>query len=227
VSRSDGRVALADLPALAGLAPRIVRRLAAVAVITRYPRRGVLFRAGDAPAALHFVLSGRVRVARRVESGSRVLHFEDAGGVLGEIPVFGGGPYPATATAAETVQCAVLASDAVERLLAEEPEFARFALRRIAHRARTVLERLDELSDYSVTARVAGYLLARADAASRNDLVLGASQAALAEQLGTVREVVVRSLRALCDDGAIRRVGRSRFAIVDERRLRDLARPRA
>jgi CRP/FNR family transcriptional regulator len=227
VSRSDGRVALADLPALAGLAPRIVRRLAAVAVITRYPRRGVLFRAGDAPAALHFVVSGRLRVARRVEIGTRVLHFEDAGVGLGEIPVFGGGPYPATATAAETVQCAVLASDAVERLLAEEPEFARFALRRIAHRARTVLERLDELSDYSVTARVAGYLLARADAATRNDLELGASQAALAEQLGTVREVVVRSLRALCDDGAIRRVGRSRFAIVDERRLRDLARPRA
>ena len=120
----------------------------------------------------------------------------------------------------------MLASDAVERLLAEEPEFARFALRRIAHRARTVLERLDELSDYSVTARVAGYLLARADSATRNDLELGTSQAALAEQLGTVREVVVRSLRALCEDGAIQRVGRSRFAIVDERRLRDLARPR-
>ena len=226
MSRSDGRLALADLHALAGLSPRVVRRLSAVAVIRRYPRRGVLFRAGDVPAALHFVLSGRVRVARRIDSGSSVLHFEDAGGVLGEIPVFGGGPYPATATAAETVQCAVLASDAVERLLAEEPEFARFALRRIAHRARTVLERLDELSDYSVTARVAGYLLARAGAATRNDLDLGGSQAALAERLGTVREVVVRSLRALRVEGAIQRVGRSRFTIIDERRLRELARPR-
>ena len=203
-----------------------MRRLTAVAVIERYPRRAVLFRAGDEPAALHFVLSGRVRVARRIDSGSSVLHFEEAGGVLGEIPVFGGGPYPATATAAETVRCAVLTSDAVERLLAEEPEFARFALRRIAHRARTVLERLDELSDYSVTARVAGYLLARSQAATGNDLDLGASQAALAERLGTVREVVVRSLRALCVEGAIQRVGRSRFTIVDERRLRELARPR-
>jgi CRP/FNR family transcriptional regulator len=226
VASTDGRLALTESPALAGLSPRVVRRLAAAAVIRTYQRRAVLFRAGDAPAALHFVLSGRVRVARRVESGSSVLHFEEAGGVLGEIPVFGGGAYPATATAAEAVRCAVLAGATVERLLAEEPEFARFALHRIARRARSVLERLDELSDFSVKARVAGYLLARAEITGERTLDLGMSQSALAERVGTVREVVVRSLRALCDEGALRRDGRSRFVVVDEQRLRALARPR-
>jgi CRP/FNR family transcriptional regulator len=226
VASTDGRLALTESPALAGLSPRVVRRLAAAAVIRTYQRRAVIFRAGDAPAALHFVLSGRVRVARRVESGSSVLHFEEAGGVLGEIPVFGGGAYPATATAAEAVRCAVLAGATVERLLAEEPEFARFALHRIARRARSVLERLDELSDFSVKARVAGYLLARAEIAGERTLDLGMSQSALAERVGTAREVVVRSLRALCDDGALRRDGRSRFVVLDEQRLRALARPR-
>jgi CRP/FNR family transcriptional regulator len=214
------------LPVLRGLSARVTRRIAGAVVIRRYPRRAVLFRSGDAPAALHFVLSGRVRVARRVERGSSVLHFEAAGGVLGEIPVFGGGAYPATASAAEPVQCAVLTAEVVERLLAEEPEFARFALRRMAHRARVVLERLDELADYTVTARVAGYLRALADDTRSSELRLGVSQAALAEQLGTVREVLVRSLRALCDEGAIRRIGRSRFVVVDAQRLRDLARAR-
>lgn len=216
-----------ELPVLRGLPERVRRRIAATVVIRRYPRRAVLFRSGDAPAALHFVLSGRVRVARRVARGSSVLHFEPAGGVLGEIPVFGGGTYPATATAAEPARCAVLTADVVERLLVEEPEFARFALRRMARRARVVLERLDELSGYTVTARVAGYLRALADETRSSELRLGASQAALAEQLGTVREVLVRSLRALCDEGAIRRIGRSRFAIADEHRLRELARPRS
>lgn len=222
----EWQLALVNSPALAELSPRVVRRLVAAAVIRRYQRRAVLFRAGDAPAALHFVLSGRVRVARRTDSGSSVLHFEEAGGVLGEIPVFGGGAYPATATAAESVRCAVLTAGTVERLLAEEPEFARFALHRIARRARSVLERLDELSDYSVKARVAGFLLARAEITSRRSIDLGMSQAALADRLGTVREVVVRSLRALCGDGAIRRDGRSRFVVADEQRLRELARPR-
>lgn len=215
-----------ELPVLRGLSARVVRRIAAAAVLRRYSRRAVLFRSGDAPAALHFVLSGRVRVARRVERGSSVLHFESAGGVLGEIPVFGGGAYPGTATAVEPVRCAVLGIDAVERLVAEEPEFARFALRRMAGRARVVLERLDELSEYTVTARVAAYLHARAVEDRSPVLHLGMSQASLAEQLGTVREVLVRALRALCEAGAIRRAGRSRFTIVDAARLRDLARPR-
>ena len=215
-----------ELPVLHGLSARLTRRVAAAVVIRRYPRRAVLFRSGDAPASLHFVLSGRVHVARRVARGSSVLHFEAAGGVLGEIPVFGGGAYPATATAVETVRCAVLTADVVERLLVEEPDFARFALRRMARRARVVLERLDELSDYTVTARVAAYVSARAEENRSPELHLGVSQASLAEQLGTVREVVVRALRALCEAGAIRRIGRSRFVVVDAERLRDLARPR-
>ena len=136
VSLTDPHAALMAHPALGELSPKVARRVAAASVIRRYPRRAVLFRTGDAPAALHFVLTGRVRVARRAESGSTVLHFEEAGGVLGEIPVFGGGPYPATASAAAPACCAVLPHSAVERLLAEEPEFARFALRRVA-RARS------------------------------------------------------------------------------------------
>lgn len=219
--------AVESMPALAGLSDRVAHRVAAAATIERVPRRGVLFRAGDAPAALHFVLSGRVRVARRASDGSSVLHFEEAGGVLGEIPVFGGGPYPATATAAEPVRCAVLSAPVVERLLREEPEFARFALRRLATRARVVLERLDDLASYTVTARLARHLAAMTDASASRELALGMSQAMLADRLGTAREVLVRSLRSLCDAGAIRRVGRSRFVVADSARLREMARPRA
>jgi CRP/FNR family transcriptional regulator len=213
-----------ELPALAGLPERLVRRVAAAAVVRRFPRGAVLFRAGDTDTALYFILAGRVRVARRVEGASPVLHFEEPGGVLGEIPVFGGGAYPATATAVESVRCAVLRADVVARLLGEEPEFARFALSRIARRARVVLQRLDELSAYTVTARLAGYL--RAVSGAGAVIELGMSQAALADRLGTAREVLVRSLRSLCDVGAIRRVGRSRVVVADGDVLRSMARPR-
>jgi CRP/FNR family transcriptional regulator len=212
--------------ALAGLPARVARRVVGAAIQRNYPRRAVLFRAGDAPASLHFVLAGRVRVARRVEGASSVLHFEEAGGVLGEVPAFGGGAYPATATAVEPVRCAELSHDVIERLLREEPEFARFALARMATRARVLLQRLDELSAYTVTARLAGYLEQTATRNRIGTIELGMSQAALADQLGTAREVLVRSLRALCRAGAIRRIGRSRFAVADPELLRAMARPR-
>jgi CRP/FNR family transcriptional regulator, cyclic AMP receptor protein len=215
-----------SVPVLRVLSPVVLGRIASAATLRRYPTRAVLYRAGDPPAALFFVLSGRVRVTRDVDVATHVLHAEGPGGVLGEIPLFGGGPYPGTATAAEPTRCAVLDAAHVERLLREEPEFARFALRGLAERAHVLLRRLDELSAYTVTARLAAHLLARARERGGAELTLGMSQGALAEELGTAREVLVRSLRALCEAGALHRTGRSRFAVANAARLRALASPR-
>jgi predicted transcriptional regulator len=48
------------------------------------------------------------------------------------------------------------------------------------------------------------------------------TQTALAEELGTVREVVVRAVRSLCERGIIERVGRGRLRVVDVARLRNM-----
>jgi CRP-like cAMP-binding protein len=90
-------------------------------------------------------------------------------------------------------------------------------MRRLAARAQVLFARLDELRGHTVTARVAAALLERARRArgggERPDFTLGMSQAALAEELGTAREVVVRALGALCAAGAVRRTGRARYAV--------------
>jgi CRP-like cAMP-binding protein len=216
----------AAVPALRELSAATIGRVGALASLRRFSPRAVLYRSGDPPSALFFVLSGRVRVTRELERSTHVLHGEGPGGVLGEIPLFGGGPYPGTATAVEPTRCAVLSISHVETLLREEPEFARFALQRIAGKAHVILRRLDELSAYTVTARLAAHLQARARAGVEREITLGMTQSALAEELGTAREVVVRSLRELCDAGAIRRTGRSRFVVASAARLGTLAAPR-
>ena len=63
------------------------------------------------------MLAGRVLVVRESPSQSQMLHTENAGGVLGEIPVFGGGRFPATAHAIEPTRCAHLGIGVIERLL--------------------------------------------------------------------------------------------------------------
>jgi len=221
----DPAILRASAPTLAALPDRLLRRIAMAANVRHYAVRTVLYRAGDPPRALYLVLSGRVRVSRELERSAHVLHHEGPGGVLCEIPIFAGGPHPGTATALEPTRCAVLAAADVERLLREEPEFARFALRRIGGRTRVILRRLDELSSLTVSARLAAHLLERDRDLTTNELTLGMSQSALAEELGTAREVVVRSLRSLCELGAIRRTGRSRFTIVSRSRLQSIAMP--
>jgi CRP/FNR family transcriptional regulator len=198
-------------------------RIATAVIERRYSRGAVLFRAGNEANGLYFVLSGRVRVSREAGTHLELLHVEERGGVLGEIPVFGGGSFPATAVAVTATRCAQLPLPAVERLLREDPSFARFALRRLAERAASLLRRIDELTASTITSRVASFVLARAERADDGEITLGMSQAELAAELGTAREVVVRSLGALVDTGAIVRTGRSRFAVRRPAMLRAIA----
>ena len=201
------------LPALVDVDQRAVAQLARASTVRRYARGTTIFRAGDVADGLYFVLAGKVLVVRETPSQSQMLHTENAGGVLGEIPVFGGGRFPATARAVEPARCAHLGIGVIERLLREEPTFARFALRRMATRAQSLLHRIDELTTTTVTSRLAAYIVARAAESKTPDFSLGVTQLELAEELGTAREVVVRGLAALIDAGAIARAGRARFVV--------------
>jgi CRP/FNR family transcriptional regulator len=212
----------AAVPALGELPKATLARIASGTRERRYVTGTMLYRAGDPADGLYIVLSGRVHVTREVTTSSEFLHAEGPGGVLGEIPVFGGGPFPASARAAESTRCAFLPTELVERLVREDSAFARFALRRLAVRAHALLRRIDELTVTTITARVAGHLLSRAGS-SGSDFTLGMSQDALARELGTAREVVVRALASLVGAGAIARTGRSRFVVKQAAVLRAIA----
>jgi len=201
------------IPSLAELEPRVIDQIALAATPRSYARKDLLFRAGDAADGLYFVLSGKVLVVRATLARTELLHTESAGGILGEIPVFGGGPFPATAEALEPTRCAHLSIRVIERLLRDESTFARFALRRMASRAQSLLRRIDELTATTITARLAAYIANRAAESAGAEFTLGTTQQELANELGTAREVIVRSLSALIDAGAIARVGRSRFVV--------------
>jgi len=213
----------ATVPELEGVSERALAQMARASVLRTYQSQTSLYRAGDNADGLYIVLSGRVVVRRETTARSQMLHTELPGGVLGEIPVFGGGAFPATATAIEKTQCAHLPIAVVDRLIGEEPSFARFALRRMARRASSLLRRIDELTATTVTSRLAAFIADRADAASGADFTLGMTQSALANELGTAREVIVRGIAALVDAGAIARTGRSRFAVRKLLTLRSLA----
>jgi len=57
----------------------------------------------------------------------------------------------------------------------------------------------------------------------RNAFSLGMTQSALAEEIGTVREVVVRTLRDLRQSGAIESVGDGKFRVASLETLKQLA----
>jgi CRP/FNR family cyclic AMP-dependent transcriptional regulator len=96
-------------------------------------------------------------------------------------------------------------------------------LDRLASRVRGLVERVDRLALQSATTRLIGLLLAkvpRTTIGGDAEVSLGMSQEALAAELGTVREVVVRALRSLREGGLIAGAGRGRIHIKDVAALR-------
>jgi CRP/FNR family transcriptional regulator len=181
------------------------------------------------------VLEGKVRIVRGSGGRQTVIHSGEVGATLGEVPFFTGSPYPATAIAAEPTRCLFLTHAAVTRAIAADPALAIFFLRRLSQRVESLVERVDQNTASSVQERLARFILERSQArvipsrsssakTRRSTFSLGMTQTALAEELGTVREVVVRALRDLRQSGAIESVGDGKYRVSSLATLQQLAR---
>ncbi|MFI5311941.1 MAG: Crp/Fnr family transcriptional regulator [Gemmatimonadales bacterium] len=213
---------LETLAPFVGASGAVVGALARRASDVRFGPGEVLFLAESEPRGWYVVIEGKVRVVRGAGSRQHVVHTEGPGGTLGEVPLFSGGTHPATGIAAEPTRCALFSRAALEAAMADDLAVAFMLLNRMGHRVRALVERLDERSSRSVQSRLAEFLLGRRRADRSSTISLGMTQQALAEELGTVREVVSRELRALCRRGVIESAGGGRYRLSAIEKLRGL-----
>ena len=162
-----------------------------------------------------------MRVVRTSRGRRHVLHTERRGGTLGEAPFFDHQPYPASAIAWTVVRTIYIDRGCVDRAVRSHPDVAPFFLARLAGRVRVLLDRVDRLATADVGMRLCGYLLFEVERTDGS--IVHITQASLAEELGTVREVVMRTLRALRKQNIIGSAGRGRIEVVDRSALRELA----
>jgi CRP/FNR family transcriptional regulator len=210
---------LAALPLFANASPEMVAALARRGVDVRFSPNEVIFLTGSPLRGWLIVLEGTVRVVRGSRGRQHVIHTEGVGGTLAEVPLVEGGNHLATAIASTATRCVLVPRPALEAAIAEQPRLAFVLASRLAARVRLLVERLDERSASTVDARLTEYLLRRPRNRVTGVITLGMTQQALAEELGTVREVVVRTLRQLSRRGAIESVGGGRYRILNRRAL--------
>lgn len=184
-------------------------------------------RAGDvvllegAPCrGLYVVVEGRVKVYKVSADGKeQVLRLLGPGRTFNDVPLFDGGPNPASVVALEPATVALLPKAQVLALLDRDPKVAKAVIQVLAARLRALTLVIEDLSLRSVVGRVAKLLLdcVRGQPA----LVEGPAgactrltQQQLAAMTGSVREVVQRALKTLERDGAIR-LERARVIVLD------------
>jgi CRP/FNR family transcriptional regulator len=169
-----------------------------------------------------FVTGGSLRVYYVSEAGreATLYHVEPGGTcILALTATFHHEPYPAWVEAgprgAEYVR---VLGPVLRRLFDGEPAFRDFIFGVLSSRVFELMCTLEEAGTALLEQRLAGWLVRHVD----TDGAVRATQAAMASELGTAREVVFRALRALAGRGLVR-TGRMRITVLDLAGLRRAA----
>jgi CRP/FNR family transcriptional regulator len=225
----SSRVALLHrIPLFAELNYDALALLARKCVTRSVPARHVLFRTGEECRGLYMIESGRVRIYRTDPAGrEQVLHIEGPGRAVAELPMFDGGPYPASAITMEECQLVFLPRVAFEYLYRNQPDIAHAIIRALGRRLRHLVHLTETLAFRDVAARLAMLLVGYAErsgvqTARGVEIDLDRTQEELAHEIGTARESVSRAMKQLRRKKLIEPLDRTRLLIPDVHRLRAL-----
>jgi CRP/FNR family transcriptional regulator, cyclic AMP receptor protein len=194
-------------------------------VLRNVPKNGQLFREGEPCEGLFIIIDGSVKVYRSTPEGrEQILNVEGPKRALAELPLFDGGPYPASARAAEDSVILFLPRDAFQWLYRSNPQIADAVIGDLSKRLRRLVQLVGKVTLKDVPARVAATLLEVASEAGAardgGEFEIPVTQDDLANALATTRESVARAFGRLRNEGVIDQEG----AKV---RIRDLARLQA
>lgn len=229
VEMSEGMIpVLRSFPFFADLGDDVVRAIAEQTISRTLSRNAILFRKGEPCHGLYILIEGRVQIYRASSDGrEQVLHIEGPGRPIAELPLFDGGPYPASARALENSRLLYLSRDAFQRLCHSHPEIAEAVIVELGRRLRRMVGLVEKVTLKDVRARVAATLVEVAEArgAMRDGGVfsLPQTQEELARGLATTREGVARALAGLRKAGTIAQEG-ARVEILDAVALESAAR---
>jgi CRP/FNR family cyclic AMP-dependent transcriptional regulator len=214
----------------ANLSPGELDFIARRAVPIRCDAGEMIFSEGEPCRGLYVVQSGQVKIFKASADGrEQVLLIAGPGGTMAELPVFDGGPYPASASAVTETALLEVRKEDVRQLCLEHPEVALKLLRVVGARLRRLVAMIEELSFTTVRQRLAALLVREAEANGRLtsqgvEFDLPWTHQELAAQIGTVRELVSRNLSRLQSTGTIHIEGR-KVLITDRKSLEAESQP--
>ena len=201
--------ALRRVPLFTDLSDAELSTIADRATLHHYNSGEMIFAEGDACSELLIVQQGSVKLIKIAANGRcQLLSMERAGSPLSELSVFDGNPYPATAEAMTPVTLVRLEAGHFRQICRQSPEVALKVIKVLGHRLRRMGGLIENLSFSTVRGRLVAYLVQLADEQGRPTTAgiqvdLLENNQELAARLGTVRELVSRTLGRLHNEGLI------------------------
>jgi CRP-like cAMP-binding protein len=188
----------------------------------RLPKGSVILSQGYYTELLYFIVSGLVKVYKTSPNGKeQVLHLAPPGDSLNDVSLFDGGPNAAGMVALTPVVLYAINKKDILRVLPENPALMMNVIKALAQRIRRDSNLLEDLSSSQVLARLAKLFLGRYGG-EESTAGLNLTQKDLASLVGSSREMVNRSLKAIEEMGGIR-LSRRAVLILDKAVLQKIA----
>ncbi len=196
--------ALRANPFFKGLSDETLKQLLPSMSLRRFERGETLFWEGDPCAGLHIIHQGSVKLYRISPQGRQhIVRVMQEGDTCNEVPAFDGGPNPVNVEALEDSLVWVIEASAVRDLMQRDPLFMQLVVENLARMLRHLVQMVSEMAFYQVTHRLARLITEIPEDELSGEGGARWTQEHLASRLGTVREVVARSLKELERSGAI------------------------
>lgn len=201
------------------LSSRILSEVIQGMRLYRFEKNEAVFWDGDESSGLHMIRRGSVKLFKISPQGRElVVKVMGEGSTFNEVPVFDHQPNPVNVSAVEDSEIWIIESETLRRCITQYPELAQSVIHNLCVNLRMLLGTVEELSFYQVTNRLARLITKLPEEQLQGTKEERLTQDDLAARLGTVREVVARSLKELEKSGAID-VNRGQITIVDSDRL--------
>ncbi|MFK7806043.1 MAG: Crp/Fnr family transcriptional regulator [Anaerolineae bacterium] len=189
---------------------------------TSFEAGELIFEEGQPSKGLFWLESGTIKAVKYAQGGKeQILHFIKPGQTFNEVGAFTTRPNPASVVALESVSVWCIPREVIKRQIQKDPEFAQMIIDVLSDRLRHSVMLIEDLSLRPVVNRLSRLIL---DDSQDGTLFRPSwyTQYELAARLGTVADVVQRSLRKLEIEDLIE-VERKEIRILNRSALEKLA----
>ena len=211
-------------PLFNGLPESQLSEVCQIAVDRYFHKKETVFSEGDDGNGFFIVASGTLKVYKVSPDGKeQILHIFGPGEPIGEVPVFTGQPFPASAEALIKSHLLFFPRKAFVDLISKNPSLSLNMLAVLSKRLRQFTVQIESLSLKEVPGRLSTYLLYVSEEQGNNEsLTLNISKGQLASLLGTIPETLSRIFAKMSDQNLIDVNGRH-IKLMDRMGLEMLA----
>jgi CRP/FNR family transcriptional regulator len=206
-------------PALSALPADRLAALLSPQAVMHLPAGTQVFAEHQPCQGFPLLLEGTIKVIKLATSGRELMLYRVAPGgscIISSSCLLGHTDYNARGIAETRLTLLALPVGAFAELMVDHPPFRDFVFHLFSERIGELMQLVEEVAFARLDQRLAKLILAR------NETVLGVTHQQLADELGSVREIVSRLLKGFSAQGLVA-LGREQLTVTDRAGLQKLA----